>query len=330
MLEKNPNSQQPPTPLSIHTDDTSHSVIKTTVNTLQTPEYTKLYAHCCERYQELEELLEFAVERGKLEPLSLATEIKNLKKTLYYSPDSAMTGEQLSQTEAALEILYTKIIRLVSPVTIETLRATSSKYAIHRPWWSSWLLGSFSVGRNFLRQLFWVGLILLLIMFVGKHFRVNMSEGAKTKDFLIFGSPFLYGAIGAWIYLYRTLTRNYSERCLNPQEWPNYWLRLFMGSLAGGLLVHFFMPGANEVPLDNTQSDIMAKATLGLLAGYSVDFFYGMLDRLIQAALPPDKKEGDTVVTTAKQVEIDTLLKRLHETDNEQDKAVIRRMFERL
>lgn len=300
------------------------------------PEQAELYAYCHGRYIRVEELLEFAVETGKLEPLSLAVEVKSLKHLLYHAPESAVTMEQLCQAEAALEILYTKLARLVAPVTIETLRATSDKYVIHRPWWSAWLLGSFCAGRNLLRQLFWVGLALLLTMLIGKYFKLSITGEMSTQAFLVSGAPFLYGAVGAWIYLYKTLTERYSSRCLNPHEWPNYLLRLFMGALAGGLIVHFMMTEsgtsyANE--LSAIQSNLIETTVLGLLAGYSVDFFYGMLDRLIQAVLPPTPSKdgaGKTPPPTAKQLEMEALLKRLHEASDEQDKTTIRALLEKL
>jgi hypothetical protein len=294
--------------LPIDVPDTSTSLLKNT--------------RCLVRYQELEELLEFAAENGKLDPPDLAIKVKKFKKVLFYTPPDALTPEMICETEAELEKLYATFTELLSPVTALTLRTTSEKYAVQR---SSSLkaifLGSGSVGRNFFRQLFWVAMLLIGIISLRK-----LTMGGE-KDSLAFIDPFLYGALGALVYLYKNLTYFYTRRILHPKKLATNWLRLFMGALTGALVVNLFgasfenaIPGANIPPV-----------ALGFLAGYSVEFFYQTLDRFINAITPKNKARAtSTVPTTPRQTQITILTKRLKEMTNEEDKAAIRRLLEKI
>jgi hypothetical protein len=169
-----------------------------------------------QRYLALEELLEFAVESGKLEPPELAVEVKQLKQILFYTPIENLSFEEICQAEAQLEQYYTKIAQLIRPVSLLTLRATNENYQIYRPWWKAFFLGSGSVGRNFFRQLFWVAVLLVCIMFLRQY--MTLDEDVKNSAFLKFIDPFLYGALGALIYLYKSLTERYINRTLHPKE----------------------------------------------------------------------------------------------------------------
>jgi hypothetical protein len=277
-----------------------------------------------QRYLALEELLEFAVESGKLEPPELAVEVKELKQIFFYTPIKDLNIEEICQAEAKLEQYYTKIAQLISPVSLLTLRATNENYKIARPWWKTFFLGSGSVGRNFFRQLFWVAIVLISIMFLRQY--MTIAEENKHSEFLKFIDPFLYGALGALIYLYKSLTERYINRTLHPKELYTQWLRLFMGALVGGLLVNLLDTLPNNDIVNNTVSAIV----VGFLAGYSVEFFYNTLDKAINAITPYTTVIQPTANMTPQQVQIDNLTKRLMEMHNEADKETIRRLLEKL
>ncbi len=287
--------------------DTSTSLLKNT--------------RCLARYQELEELLEFAAENGKLDPPELAIKVKKFKKVLFYTPPDALTPEIICETEAELEKLYATFTELLSPVTALTLRTTSEKYVVHRSsLWKAIFLGSSSVGRNFFRQLFWVAMLLIGLICLRK-----LTMGGE-EDSLAFVDPFLYGALGALVYLYKNLTDFYTKRILHPRKLATNWLRLFMGALTGALVVNLFgtslenaIPGANIPPV-----------ALGFLAGYSVEFFYQALDKFINTITPKDKTQTTSTVVTPRQTQMAILTKRLKEMTNEEDKAAIRRLLEKI
>lgn len=281
--------------------------------------------HYRARYLALEELLEFAAENGKLDPPDLASEVKQLKKVLFYTPEDMLSIEEICLAEAELEKLYAILTELVHPVDILTLRTTSDDYKVHRPRWQAVFLGSSSVGRNFFRQLFWVALILCGLIFWREYTTLDATSG---KDPLSFIDPFLYGALGALIYLYKDLTNRYTNRALHPKKLSTNWLRLFMGALVGGLIVHLFGPFMKDM-MPN-ESFNASSGAVGFLAGYSVDFFYLTLERLIRAIIPKKTNDQQTIPTTSRQVQMDLLTKRLKEMTDEEDKVAIRRLLEKL
>lgn len=288
------------------------------------------------RYLELEELLEFAVETGQIDSPNLVREVKNLKKVLFYAPPETLNIENLCNAEAELEKHYATLSELLSPVTILTLRTTSEDHPVHRPWWQALFLGTASVGRNFFRKLFWVGLLLIILIFL-REYTLNPATLSGTSlstiinpfmygmliDILKFIDPFLYGALGALVYVYKDLNKHYIERTLHPKKLATNWLRLFMGALAGGLIVNLFSSFLNNT-IPGTKVPSVA---VGFLAGYSVDFFYKTLDMSIRAIIPGGKAPR---FTNPRQAQIELLTKSLKEMTNEDDKAVIRHLLEKL
>ena len=109
--------------------------------------------------------------------------------------------DELCKAEAELERLYATVCELVAPVTLLTLRTTSQNYQVDRPWWKAVFLGSGSVGRNFFRKLAWVAVVLVALIFLREYFKLATDLDFGEK-FLQFVDPFLYGALGALVYLY--------------------------------------------------------------------------------------------------------------------------------
>jgi hypothetical protein len=248
------------------------------------------------RYLELEELLEYAVEMGKLTPDISLEEIKNLKKLFFYTPSHQSDVATLCRAEAQLEWHYNQIAVLVAPVTSCTLRATSEDYPVVRnSRIAAYFLGDASVANNCFRQMLWIAMGLVGLMF---YFRLFGEP--NTIHYM---DPFLFGAVGSLIYLYKALNECHTNRTFDPSKMTTDRLRLFMGALSGGLIVNLFDPsiisGANDVAQAGAtaqKSSTFSAAALGFLAGYSVDFFYGTLDRLIKNLLPP--RETPEVVNT--------------------------------
>jgi hypothetical protein len=289
------------------------------------------------RYIALEELLEFAAESGKLENPCLATDVKKLKKVLFYTPPEKLSIEELCNAEAELEKYYSMLSEWVYPVTILTLRTTSDNYPIYRSWWQSIFLGAVSEGRIFFRKLIWLGLLLLVLIFLRQYTLTAEATIGNTLltsidpiwqnlliDLLKFIDPFLYGALGALVFIYKDLNRRYIDRTLHPKKLTTNWLRLFMGCLAGGLIVNLLTPFfANMM-----QSSHIPSVVVGFLAGYSVDFFYKTLDLSIRAIIP--SKTQAQISSNQRQVQIEFLTKSLKEMTNEEDKALIRRLLEKV
>lgn len=248
-----------------------------------------------QRYLELEELLEYAVEMGKLTPNVALDEIKGLKKLLFYTPAQEIDATTLCHAEAQLEWHYNQIALLVSPVTSETLRATSKNYPIIRhSKIEAYFLGDSSIASNNFRQMLWIAIILVGLMF---YFRTFSSQ--NTLHYI---EPFLFGAIGSLIYLYKVLNECHTRRTFDPSKITTDRLRLFMGALSGGLVINLFydpnITGVGASHAANTTTDTtFSTAAFAFLAGYSVDFFYGTLDRLIRNLLPAQETTVDKSIS---------------------------------
>jgi hypothetical protein len=299
------------------------------------------------RYVELEEMLEYAAATGKLDPVSLGLEVKKLKKIFFYESPDYLTVQSLCEAEADMEELYSTLSQVIYPASIQTLRATSELYPVKHSWWSSWLLGSNSEGLNFFRQIFWVAIALIAMLFFKEYigFYVggiphedppgSISSIVQRTPLELFNrmlqviTPFVYGAIGSLVYVYKTLSDLYVCRTLDPNKLANNWMRLFMGGLMGGLTVALFYQQYFQGGLDNEKISAVAVA---FLTGYSVEFFYRILDRIINTVIP--KSEEDNAVQSSivlpKQQQMDSLFKRLKESKSEEDKAIIRSMLEKL
>ena len=106
-----------------------------------------------------------------------------------------------------------------------------------------------------------------------------LALGYRTLEYL---EPFFYGALGAFIYILRVTERRLQTREFDPARAPEHVNRLVLGTLAGGSIILFI----NELPNGEGSSVQISSAALGFLAGYSVDFLFQVLDRVIGAFLP--------------------------------------------
>jgi len=311
-----------------------------------------------ERYIELEEMLEYAAATSKLDPLSLSLEVKKLKKIFFYESPSHLTVETLCEAEADMEELYATLSQLIYPVTIQTLRATSELYPIKHSWLSSWLLGSNSIGLNFFRQIIWVAIALIGLLCLKEGVSFYIADHATTAStipgsaqatvasipknslellnrLLQMATPFLYGAIGSLVYIYKTLSDLYVCRTLDPNKLANDWMRLFMGGLMGGLTVALFYQQyyyQGYVSPDGGDASKISAVALAFLTGYSVEFFYRILDRIINTVLPKSVEDNTMAqaVISPRQQQMDMLLKRLKDAKSDEDKAIIRDLLGKL
>lgn len=102
-----------------------------------------------------------------------------------------------------------------------------------------------------------------------------------------FGIPFLYGALGADAYLLRETTKKLHLRQFDDRRIPENRARFVLGTLSGGVIV-LFVSHAMVSPAGNDSLFVFdaAAATLGFIAGFSIDFLFGTIERVISAILP--------------------------------------------
>jgi len=289
---------------------------------------------CKQRYLELEELLEFAAEEGKLQPIqiagedgslqtvSLADEVKSLKSIFFYG--KPLTLDELIKAEARLEKIYAAVSALISPVRIDTLRTTSGKekdFVKRSSRWAALFLGENSRGNNFFRQTLWMTAFLILILIINSIFR-GLGFDSKLQQIL---NAFTLGAIGAIVFLYKNLTTFHVNRTLDPDKLSTDWLRVFMGALSGGLMALLFKDAGQE----NAGQFGLGAGAVGFLAGYSVEYFYRTLDRIIDALVPGKGESSSKPAPSQEQLQQEALIELLNRTTDADDKATIRKLLEK-
>jgi hypothetical protein len=234
-----------------------------------------------ERWQGANDLLTFAVEKGiEIEKTDI-----DLLRTLPEDADST-----------AFDQAYTRLAKKMSPVTAETLRATS-------------LHGGRSDASSWSQRLWMFTLFfLLLIVLAGLSisFRTVFAPIDTTTDSQVFSAdnnwaafsefvlPFLFGALGACAYLLRICHWYIHRRTFDPRRKPEYINRILLGLVsggAGGLLFGRYILSAG----DGDGVADLSTAAIGFLCGYNNDFLFTTVERLAAALFPkqsPAKPEA--------------------------------------
>lgn len=244
---------------------------------------------------------------------------------IYAARDRIAEGQKLD--EAALKQIasyYRALEGSFDSITARTLRATDSGEA------------GVSPARRHLRRLWWKAFLSLLLVLLSNIVQylheVNLPapgdepEGwgwaleilSQITDYL---EPFLYGLLGAVVYILRITEQRLRARDYDPAREPEHINRLVLGTLSGGAIILFI----EQVPTGDDTTLQIGTAALGFLAGYSVDFLFETLDRMIQAILP--KVGLETIQVRARQKRNQELLrqyrKRMNETTDEDEKALL-------
>lgn len=202
----------------------------------------------------------------------------------------------LDPAEVAELTTYFETLSQAAPkVTPSTLHATSG---MGEGYWRS------AAGRHLIKLwilTFFATLLILLKILLEK--RIDFLETAqlvpaapdnyfwfRLKEIADYLLPFTYGSLGACAYLLRVSAEKLRTREFSPNRIPEHWNRLVLGTLSGGIIV-LFVRQPDGLPI--------AEGAFGFLAGYSIDFLFQTLDRVIAAILP--KTGLDTVAQKIEQ-----------------------------
>jgi len=292
----------------------------------------------------LEEILEdvrclarYAVETDQL-PASV-----DIKK-LYKIRQAFEGGSQIDDDDFGVLVgAYQALERRLGPVNVDTLHATEDKLdenGKHVP----------SVARRYVDYLFTrtILIIILILSFHLIHFFFPAAPGetgaAETLEqsarmlassslsviglVAMFLIPFLYGALGADAYLLRETTHKLHTRQFDPRRIPENRARFLLGTLSGGIIVLFVSDDLLQMPTTVFQ---VGGAALGFIAGFSTDFLFDTIDRIIGAILP--RVGSDHAPPEDKRAE-NELLRRyrrfMDEAENEDEKKVLKAVVEDL
>ena len=212
--------------------------------------------------------------------------------TAYFVAKEKTDRKELLTTEELAGVVdcYRRLSRLYPGISPRTLAATrpdsdgrmrdsrTGKYLIRLWWWTGAVVMAV-IGSN----------VLMYAIDTGRPSSgLDWTHWNTALDFIYEGlrhtEPFLYGALGAFAFVLRvTATRLYS-RTFDPARIGEHVNRIVLGTLSGGAIVLF----VSQIPTDQGAQVALSGAALGFLAGYSIDFLFGTLDRVICALLAND------------------------------------------
>ncbi len=232
-----------------------------------------------------------------------------------------------AETSGKLAGYYRKLEGRFGDVTARTLRATEPAVP-GKP-------GTIPARRHLRKLWLWAFVALFLVLssnIVQYHYDTNLPapgddpEGwNKVVEYLYqvstYLEPFLFGLLGAVVYILRVTEKHLHTRDYDPAREPEHFNRLVLGTLSGGAIILFVsqIPGEEGAVLE------IGAAALGFLAGYSVDFLFETLDRMVQAIMP--KVGLDTIQTRTRERRHRELVRRyrsrIEETDDAAEKELL-------
>ena len=126
------------------------------------------------------------------------------------------------------------------------------------------------------------------------YFENLLSADFVLKAFQAYILPLLYGLLGAFIFVLRTLLKEIKSITYTFDSEIRFRLRLTLGSL-GGMIIGWFLK-----PEDASSLASLSPMALAFLMGYNVDVLFSIMDRLVDnikgvIEKPAGKKSSDKV-----------------------------------
>jgi len=232
-------------------------------------------------------LAAYAVEQGRLPDDVVMSD-------LYRMSDQIQNGgTPLDASDVSLISLYYSLLeRELTPVTAVSLEATdcrdiedcmdtdAGKHAKNL-WLIAFSVVALIIGLNLVQYTF---------EFYATEWAISWPEGLTKMTFVywlvVTLQPFTYGALGSCVHILRKTEKHLRQRTFDPRRIPQHRNRLVLGTLSGGAIVMFITTGAGA---DSTLQ--LTAAAAGFLAGYSVDFLFAILDRILSTMAPQDVEQ---------------------------------------
>lgn len=263
-----------------------------------------------QQVQDAFELSQYVVETGVTDkdgkPLAFS-DIGTIQSTaaaieiIGVNGGSAAAPKTLTKDEwLAFEQAYYRLAIATSPVTAETLRNT--RYAAGAgasfadaplnvaKWWTS-----ASAAQRFTWWL-WTITFAFALFVLGTEWgidKLGMSTNADKvkvwKDVLEAVQPWAYGGLGACAYLLRSGHYFIYARSFDLRRKPEYFNRILLGALSGGAIILF----SDYLMSQEDSVSHIGTTALGFIAGYSSDFLFNTIERIITAIFP--KVDVETV-----------------------------------
>jgi hypothetical protein len=198
------------------------------------------------------------------------------------------------------ERAYYRLAMALSPVTAETLSSTRATAWPDRAeggeWWHrfDWLLG-YSAAQRFARGLLVVTLCFaaaILALESGINalgMRADASAVKLWRDLLQSVLPWCYGGLGACAFLLRSAHAYIYGRSFDLRRKPEYTNRILLGAVSGGAVILF----SDYLVSQEDTAVHVGSAALGFIAGYSTDFLFNTVERVVGALFPKSERPKD-------------------------------------
>lgn len=264
----------------------------------------------------------------------LSGPIANINKIAAEANARTLSHEQ----QTILDSATLALMAAIAPATIQSLRDTdphipTENRTLHR-------LGSYEA-LAFSRGLWVWSFIFIAIAVFGNWLLACEGKACEINDECLRGwtllfqilTPFTYGALGATAALLRILHTYIYDRTYDRRRKPEYYNRILLGTIAGGVIAMFV-----EVQADAEAKALTSKLSagaLGFLAGYSTDFLYSTIERITSALFPkvtvePERPgRGRTISAASTAPSLDELLGRLTAARTEDERAKIGELIDR-
>ena len=123
------------------------------------------------------------------------------------------------------------------------------------------------------------------------------TRGEVARDVSHAFLPFVFGLVGALTFLLRSAHTYIAERTFDLNRRPEYYNRMVLGFLGGGIAL-LFVPSTATV----------GQNAVSFLVGYNTDYLFQMIERVAQAVFPKESKaEAAAAVLAGISLERDTL-----------------------
>jgi hypothetical protein len=187
---------------------------------------------------------------------------------------------------AEFDLAYYDLVVAIAPVTAETLRNTAGKPPGKRTF-GELALGD-SPAMRFTRVLWYISItIAVAVIFSDWYLKLMLGTGdtdsyLRSRTLLELLTPWMYGGLGACVYLLRSAHTYIYLRTFDVRRKPEYFNRILLGMIAGGSIILF----ANNIAGDDGTVIQLGSAALGFLAGYNTDLLFSAIERISNALLP--------------------------------------------
>lgn len=238
-------------------------------------------------------LLEYALSGLTVDPEKLVqgNVIDLLVKVAYaYKKEAAGQPPQRIRKSDWVGFLkaYDSLCAQTKPVTARTLRDTETEDA------PKGLTGVLKPKPPFfITRILWGTSIVFMVLAATTDYLTTLhnadaqslsESGDNLRQLLEVLEPFVYGGLGACAYLLRSAHALIAARAFDASYIPEYLNRIMLGVISGGAATLF--AGAIS-DADETQRVVaLSQAAVGFLAGYSTDFLFKTIERLLEALFP--------------------------------------------